>query len=824
MALKITMQKFMDGEKKNRRTINLCQVLLLFFSLVLFYTPRLHAQVYVTGEIISPDGLPVPFANVLLLQPLDSSLLFGEITNEEGRFIFDVQPATYLLNVSMLGYKSYYSSVEVDPLQKQVSLSPISLSENAYELGEIVVNGKRPIFEKESDRTIINVQNSITSAGNTLLEVLEKSPGVTVNRQNGNIELNGKDGVLVMINNKMNRLPLDAVVQMLDGMSAANISKIELITNPPAKYDAEGNAGIIHIVMKDNPDQGTNGSLGLTLGFNHAEILGGNFNLNHRSKVFSAVLNYSIHHDHTRHLSYMQRYVTDNGFIQSDIDSSIRNPFFTIQNLNAGLEFFLSEKSMVHFSFTGYNRNWNTEDIGRNFYFPANDASVKTETIKKELNLWKSGSAGIGFIHNFNERHHINLMFDYLYYDNNNPSEFRNDRRIVDSSITERELIDIKKETPINFLIVNFDYSGKTSNQVLVETGIKGSWSEFTNDVRVTRNVEDVIFADPAFTNISTLDEKILAAYFSLNWMLQKNWNINGGLRYEFTDSYLGGPGIPALVDKSYGDFFPNLTITRNINQNNKVHIAYRKRINRPNYNQMAPFVFFFGLNTFVAGNLSLMPAINNGAEISYQKRNWWLTLHYSNTKDDITRYQAELDTSANVLVYRSQNLDYNRSYGINTNFSFQVTSRWKMQNYLSFNRNSLKTKHLVNNLQNRINNFSVNSSNTFVLNDKLSAEISGLYQSPVMWGFSTFKPGGSINFGIQRKFKNNALLSLVVNDAFSTSTWILKTERENYRSFWNYDSGTRALTLTYRRDFGNNKLDGVKIKSGSEEERKRVQ
>jgi hypothetical protein len=824
MVTLFTIHNCRDRKRENRGTIIFWQSFLLVCIFTLSFLPVVLAQVDIRGEIITDDGLPVPYANVLVLQPEDSLLVSGAVTNEDGKFVFTVQPAAYLLNVSMIGYQPYYSPIDVDRLQKHVSLSPIALTENVQELGEIVVTSRRPLFEKMADRTIINLQNSITSAGNTVLEVLEKSPGVLVNRQSGSIELKGKEGILVMINNKLNRLPLEAVVQMLEGMSAANIRKIELITNPPAKYNAEGNAGIIHIVMKDNPDRGTSGSLGLALGFNHAEIWGGNFNLNHRNKVFSAVLNYSIRHDHTRHLSYMERYVPDNGFILSDIDSSIRNPYFTIQNLNAGLEFFLSEKSIVHLSFTGYHRNWDTEDIGWNFYYPANDAPVFTETFKKELNLWKSGSAGIGLIHNFNERHHINLMFDFLRYDNNNPSEFRNERHIVDSSAMERELMEIKKETPIDFMIMNFDYSSQISNQILVETGIKGSWSEFTNDVRVTRNVEDEIFSDPAFTNTSTLDEKILAAYISLNWMLLNNWNINGGLRYEFTDSYLGGPGIPALIDKSYGGFFPNLSITRNFNNNNKLHIAYRKRINRPNYNQIAPFVFFFGLNTFVAGNLSLMPAINNVAEISYQRGNWWLTLHYSNTKDDITRYQSELDTVANILVYRSQNLDYNRSYGINANFSFQIASWWKMQNYFSAGRNSLKTKHLMNNLQNRKNNFSVNTSNTFVLNDKMSAEISGVYQSPVMWGFSRFKPGGSVNFGIQRKFKNNAVLSLVVNDAFSTSTWILETERENYRSRWNYDLGARAVNLTYRHEFGNKKLDGVKIKTGSQEERQRVQ
>ena len=824
MSIFIIPQKFVDRKKDNRGLLIYGQFLLLLFFFVLFFHPVVLAQVNITGEIITDDGMPVPYANVLVLQPVDSLLISGAVTNEEGKFSVTVEPAAYLLNVLMLGYQPYYSPIDAGRLQKQVSLSPITISEHTEQLGEIVVTSKRPLFEKLADRTIINVQNSIASAGNTVLEVLGKSPGVIVNRQSGNIELNGKEGIRVMINNKMSNLPLDALIQMLDGMNAASISRIEIITNPPARFDAGGNAGIIHVILKDNPDKGTNGSFGLTAGRKKAELLAGNFNLNHRGSKFNFFVNYSIHHSYNRHLSNMERYSSVNGAIQAEIDSGIRCPYMTILNLHAGTEFSLFDNTAIYLNLTGHKRNWETEDTGWNFLYPANDTPVITETYKTEQNVWESGSAGIGLIHNFSEGHHINLMFDYLYYDNNNPSQFRNDRHSAGSSVIDSELIEIKKETPINFRIVNFDYTGQLTSQFSVETGIKGSWSEFTNDVRVTRNTGNEIITDPSFTDVSTLDEKIFAAYLSLSWQLQNNWSIYGGLRYEFTDSYLGTPGFPALIDRSYRDLFPSFTITRTTGNNNRYHLAYRKRITRPNYNQMAPFVFYFGLNTFVAGNLSLMPAINSGAEFSYQRRNWWITLHYSNTKDDITRYQSELDTAANILVYRSQNLDYNRSYGISTNFTFQIACWWKMQNYFSVSGNSLKTKHLVNNLQNSMDAYSVNTNHTFVVNDKLSAEISALYQSPVMWGFSTYKPGGSVNFGIQKIFGTNTVLSLAVNDIFSTSTWIVETERDNYRSRWNYDSGTRSVTLTLRHEFGNKKLDSVKIKLGSQEERQRVQ
>ncbi|WP_372950929.1 TonB-dependent receptor [Mariniphaga sp.] len=528
----------------------------------------------VTGVVISPDNNAVPFANVLLLQPADSTLEAGTITGENGKFNLKIKPGAYNIHVSMLGYIPYNSSINIGDLQKQVTLPTILLAENIHELDEVVVNGKRPVFEKEADRTIINVQNSVTSAGNTALEVLEKSPGVVVNRQNGSIALNGKSGVLVMINNKVNRLPLDAVVQMLDGMSAANIGKIELITNPPAKYDAEGNAGIIHIVMKENPDMGTNGSFGLTLGYNQAEILGGNFNLNHRSKNFNAFLNYSIRHDYNRHLSYMERYRTVNGFIESDIDSSIRNPNLTIQNLHAGMEFILTEKTLIHVTATGYQRNWDSKNFTTNLFNPSIDTLVTTERSERGINVWKNADIGTGLKHKFNDNQEIGLLFDYLYYHNNNPNEYNNERRINDSPVTETEQIKTNKKTPVEFLIAHIDYSGKFNEQFTLEAGLKGSWSEFTNDVRVTRITENKTIIDPLFTNFSSLDEKIFAVYGLMNWKLSETWKVNGGLRYELTDSYLGSPGKPAFLDKSYGNFFPNLNVTHIFNENKKLHLA----------------------------------------------------------------------------------------------------------------------------------------------------------------------------------------------------------------------------------------------------------
>ena len=799
--------------------------LIVFIALALCSSQPLMAQVIVIGEVKAEDKQPVPFANVLLLQPTDSSLVLGSITSAEGKFSLNVQPGAYLINISMMGYQSIFSLIEISTAQEKVYLNAFYLPEDVKQLDEIVVKGQKPLFEKQTDRTVVNVQSSITTAGNTALAVLEKSPGVVVNRQNNSLALNGKTGVLVMINGKVNRLPIDAVVQMLDGMSAANIEKIELITSPPAKYDAEGNAGIIHIVMTENPDTGTNGNFGITLGYNKAETLGGNFNLNHRSKRLNTFLNYSIHHDRNRHEWINERYRTVDNFTQTNMSSSHRKPLTIVQNLQAGVAYDFNDKTTASLLITGYRRKWDMTAETSNFNTITVDSTYVTKMSILEINKWQSASGSLGLKHQLDERQEINLSFDYLYYHNHNPSGYINETSLNKSPVSENEMIRVEKLTPINFKIANFDYTNNVSAKWSVDAGVKGTLSQFTNNVSVRRRVGDEMIIDPALTNLSNLDEKILAAYGAWQWQPHLNWSIQGGLRYEYTDTYLSTPEEDGVVDRQFGNLFPSLFVTHNLNEKSKLQMAYNRRITRPTFNDMAPFVFFIGPNTFVAGNLSLKPAISDGVDVSYQLKQWWVSLKYSYSQDEIAFLQPEYNAATDEQIFRSQNLKYMQTYGISTTFPVEITSWWEMQNDVSFYFYDYETQHLENNVHRSIKSLTLNTNNSFKLPENFSVEVSGYYQSASVFGISQFRPLGRLNFGIKKVLKNDAVITLAVNDLLNTSIWKLETDVEdNLRSFMFYDWGIRSINLTYSHSFGNKKLKTVNIQSGSETERKRVQ
>ena len=249
----------------------------------LFIYQHAMAQTEIHGSVIDHNGKFVPNANILLLKNTDSSLVKGMFTNEEGQFSFrNIPTGIYIVTSTYTGYSPVYTSSFEVKARGNIELGKITLMQENAQLTEVKVAAKKPLMEQKLDRLVINVSNSITAAGNTALEILERSPGVTVDHQNNVISMNGKDGVVLIINGKMSHIPVSAAVQLLAGMPSSNIEKIELITTPPANFDAEGNAGYINIVLKENNNFGTNGSYFASPGYGKGLVEEAGMNINHR--------------------------------------------------------------------------------------------------------------------------------------------------------------------------------------------------------------------------------------------------------------------------------------------------------------------------------------------------------------------------------------------------------------------------------------------------------------------------------------------------------------------------------------------------------------
>ncbi len=780
-------------------------------------------QATLKGTVSDEQHTVLPFTNVVLYNSTDSSLVKGIITDLQGNYsILGITPGSYYVEVSMIGYINFSEAVSITANDFSERHIDFSLREEINQLDEVVVRSEKALYEKSSDRIVVNVQSSTTAKGKSVLQVLAKSPGVLVNQQSGNISLYGKSGVLVMINGKMMRLPPDAVIQLLDGMSAANVEKIELITHPPAGFDAEGNAGIINIKTLQQDELGTSGSASATLGYNQAETWGGNLTLNHRGKGYNLFADYSRLTDRNKQSWLDNRKIFGSPFDQTVKSVQQREPTTTSQNLRAGAEWNLTSSTSLNLVVTGSHRNWDMDGLTETDQHLKPDSSIHTQMKLHESNIWKSGSASIGFNHQFDSAQSISVNMDVMNYKNDNPSTYDVTQTIQNLQSTNSR-IEVSKETPIRFKIASIDYQNQIKKNMKFVLGAKGTISDFENVVEVKEGSGELL-VNKEFSNTSNLHEKIWAGYMGLSLQLAASTDLQAGLRYEYTDSNLGTLENENLIDRQYGNLFPSLTVTKKLGTENVFNLAYSRRITRPTFNEMAPFVFFTGPNTFFEGNPTLRPAITDALEVSLQKGALWLSAKYSYTKNQIGALQPVLNKETGVQVYKSLNMDYVNLAAFSTSYSIGIKKWWDIQTEATLYLQNFQTSYTNTEYTKSDVYLSLSATSTITLPRHFSLEISGNYQSKQYWGIWEFAPMGQLDIGFKKKL-GSGTLSLVFSDILHTYIWnsdIILPDKKSSAN-WKYDWNARAIGLTYSVNFGNNKVKAATIKSVSDEERKRV-
>ena len=321
---------------------------IIIWTLFLHFSLNSLAQTYINGKILSKDGKPLTHATVLLLKPKDSSLVKGTLSDDAGMFIVDNIPAgRYILSAAYIGYYSVFTdSFTISPDKPKLDFGTIQLIATK-DLSAVTVTAKKPLYEMKIDRMVINVAAAITYTGISALDVLQRSPGVIVNLINNSLTINGKDGVIIMINGKRNYMDIGAVIQMLAGMPSGSIEKIEVITTPPANFDAEGNAGIINIVLKSNDQFGTNGSYTLTTGYNTGLQTSASINMNHRQGKINLFGNYSYWSNHMiQDWNNYHAVYNPQGF-NENYSYDDRHGILSSHNLQAGMDYELNKKTII---------------------------------------------------------------------------------------------------------------------------------------------------------------------------------------------------------------------------------------------------------------------------------------------------------------------------------------------------------------------------------------------------------------------------------------------------------------------------------------------
>ena len=554
---------------------------------------------------------------MLLLNPFDSSLVRGVITNDVGDFILEEIPAAnYLLHLSYVGYEGKYEPVD---LRANLDLGVLMLSPTSSALDEVVVKAKKPLYELAIDRMVINVQSSITSAGGNALEVLEKSPGVILDRSRNQLSLVGKQGVLIMINGKRARQPISAIIQMLEGMNAENIEKIELITNPPARYEAGGNGGIINIVMVKRADLGTNGNYSITLGYGMEDKQGASLNLNHRNESVNWYGNFSFNRNHEWQRFTNERTVNEFEQVFETRTVSERDPISTNLNGRVGMDYSLSKKTTLGAFINAYSNKWDMTAV--NSGFETLDGQTTQYNIGiTEVNHWKSLMSNVNLAHKI-EGGDLTFDIDYIRYHQDNPSTYLNRFEDAENQLLDEENIQASKDTPVEVWVSRIDFSKNLNDKLKFSAGIKGIMSDLSNEVMVENESSGRFAIDESLSENARLKEQIGALYTALDINFSENTKLNLGLRYEYTDANLSTATQQNLVDQTYGSLFPTLFLLQKIDENWSLQGSYGRRIYRPTYNDLAPFVFFMDPTTYFFGNTQLQPAFSNNYKVDVRCR-----------------------------------------------------------------------------------------------------------------------------------------------------------------------------------------------------------
>lgn len=379
-------------------------VTLLLAITIFFIPPAGYGQSTIHGKVWKSIDEPAINASVLLLRTSDSSLVKAIICNKDGDYVFkQVQPGSYTVSISMVGYQAAYSStIPVREGNVTVSVDAITIVAETSTLKQVSVVAIRPLLEQKIDRLVINVAASITSAGNTALEVLERAPGITIDHQNNIVSMNGKNGVILMINGKISHIPVSALMQLLESTPAGSIEKIELITTPPASLDAEGNAGYINIVLKENNNYGTNGSVSATAGYGRGWITTGNMNINHRKGRLNIYGDISYSRTKKPFSVNGNNIISNNGTLTETVFEVQRVHIVPNISARAGIDVEWSKRTVMGLLISGYDNRYTQSEHNTTAILKNGSSDTLIKHNNSERNHWYNYAANINLQHNFN--------------------------------------------------------------------------------------------------------------------------------------------------------------------------------------------------------------------------------------------------------------------------------------------------------------------------------------------------------------------------------------------------------------------------------------
>ncbi len=783
----------------------------------------------VSGVVKDIDGKNIANASISLHAAKDSAVIKLAVTDKEGKFKFpSVKAGKYLVSASYVGYAAKYSGTFDVAGSGDVDVPAFSLSKASSDLQGVTVVARKPMIEVKADKTILNVENTINAVGNDAMELLRKSPGVTVDKDD-NISLSGKNGVQVYIDGKPSPLSGSDLSNFLKSLQSSQVEAIEIITNPSAKYEAAGNAGIINIRLKKNKAYGTNGSV--NLGYNQGVYpkYNGGLSLNHRNAKFNLFGNYNYNKARNESFMELHRVQLDTLFDQKSL--------MTFSNAShgfkAGADYFANKTSTVGVMVNG--------NISENTFSNVSKTPISTKGVVDRIlfadNVSKSNRDNINF--NANYRYadtagrELNLDADYGFYtirsDQFQPNYYYDPSF---TTINNQYIYNMVAPTDIDLYSAKADYE-QNFKKGRLGIGGKISYVKSDNDFQRYNVYSSDKILDTLRSNRFNYKENINALYVNYNRQF-KGIMIQAGVRMENTNAEGRSNGFKWQGDyiqydsafkRNYTNFFPSAAITFNKNPMNQWSISYSRRIDRPAYQDLNPFEFKLDEYTYQKGNTELRPQYTNSISITNTfKYKLTTTLSYSHVSDVFSQIIDTAEKSKSFIT--KKNLADQDIVSLNVSMPFQ----YKIYSIFA-NVNAYYSKYQANFGEGRTINLDVFAATlyaqqTLKLGKLTTMEISTFYTTPSIWqGTFKSKEMFGLDLGVmQTVLKGKATIKATVTDVFQTMRWggtsdfagqYIKT-----RGGWE----SRQLRINFSYRFGSMQVKAARQrKTATDEESKRV-
>ena len=731
----------------------------LFTALILPLagTSNARAQVAIKGKVLDEGENSIPYTTVVLLNPTDSAVVQGKITNEQGEFLFEqISSGDYLLSISFVGYETFYK--ELMGIKSDINLGSVTLTEASHTLDGVTVNAQRSLVEKKPDRLIVNLDNSILTKGAMADEVLKVAPLVSTD-MDGNIKLRGKPNVMVLIDGK--NIPSTTLNTVLENLSGEEIAKIEVITNPSAKYDAAASGGVINIVTKKGLQQGVTGHASIISSQGLRNRTNGSVTLNYRIERLQLSGNLNYAHGGNYLKESIQRNLLSIDNItrnHSKNDIVYRSPFGKV-----GIDYAIHARHQVG---GAIEANYTDVDIvmeaTTNFFsqFSQPDSTLLSQSD------WISNSSMYNF--NINYSGKLGNKGEELSM-NTTHTIFRQDsrqtlfyRQLFSEDFPDENQRGIRTATPsdISITIAQLDYTHPFNENFTTEIGVKYTGTTTDNQLSQGQLADDLWTA--TLRSSIGYKEAIYAGYLSVNTTLG-SVNLQAGLRAEQTDAL-----IQDTISRNFVNLFPSILLAKGVNEHYSLSLSYSRKIDRPVYRNLIPFQIFLDPYSGRTGNPLLLPQYSDVIELTNTYKDVTFLASYTNTQNAMLDIPFQNEETL-FTTYTYQNLASVASYSLSFILPFQVSRWWQTNSTVTGMYNTFRDPS-INDIpfDQDIFGFTINSTNTFLFANDWKAELVGYYNSASQYGISRVEPMYALQAGVSKDiWQGRGNVKLAFDDIF---------------------------------------------------------